>query len=116
MKRSRATWTKTGARPRLDRDTDEGAESGLRLQTSGFVLRAPGSGLRRASYRQARTRRAALVPESRMDETHPSRRSILGASLLAVPGLSAIGAAAQSAARTPLNVVCVGGHPDDPES
>ncbi len=51
-----------------------------------------------------------------MDEPLSSRRSFLGASLLSVPGLSAIGAAAQSAARTPLKVVCVGGHPDDPES
>jgi LmbE family N-acetylglucosaminyl deacetylase len=49
-----------------------------------------------------------------MDERHPSRRSFLGASLLVVPGLS--GAGAQSDPARPLSVVCIGGHPDDPES
>jgi N-acetylglucosamine malate deacetylase 1 len=51
-----------------------------------------------------------------MDETHPSRRRFLGASLLAIPGLSSGETSRQPASGTPLNVLCVGGHPDDPES
>jgi LmbE family N-acetylglucosaminyl deacetylase len=50
-----------------------------------------------------------------MDESHPSRREFLGTSLLGLPGLSGAGAPPPTAA-TPLRVVCVGGHPDDPES
>jgi N-acetylglucosamine malate deacetylase 1 len=56
------------------------------------------------------------VPESRMDERLHSRREFLGASFLAVPGLSPSGTSAQSPLEKPLSVVCVGGHPDDPES
>jgi LmbE family N-acetylglucosaminyl deacetylase len=51
-----------------------------------------------------------------MDENLPSRREFLGASLLGVPGLSRTGAPSQTTPTTPLHVVCVGGHPDDPES
>ena len=51
-----------------------------------------------------------------MAKRPPSRREFLGASLLAVPGLSASGISAQSPPEKPLSVVCVGGHPDDPES
>jgi LmbE family N-acetylglucosaminyl deacetylase len=51
-----------------------------------------------------------------MDETSPSRRSFIGASLLVVPGLVGIEAPAQTVRRAPLRVVCIGGHPDDPES
>jgi LmbE family N-acetylglucosaminyl deacetylase len=51
-----------------------------------------------------------------MDERHPSRREFLGTSLLAVPGLSQTGMPSPSPQQKPLSVVCVGGHPDDPES
>lgn len=50
-----------------------------------------------------------------MDETHPTRRSFLGSSLLAIPGIAS-GETVGQATRKRLNVVCVGGHPDDPES
>ena len=42
-----------------------------------------------------------------------SRRSFLSASL---PAFAATGSPAQTAASKPLKIVCVGGHPDDPES
>jgi LmbE family N-acetylglucosaminyl deacetylase len=51
-----------------------------------------------------------------MEERHSSRREFLSASLLAVPGLSVTGTPAQSAPTSSLSIVCVGGHPDDPES
>ena len=51
-----------------------------------------------------------------MDEIHPSRRDFLSASLLALPGISPNGVPPQPAVRDRLKIVCVGGHPDDPES
>ena len=51
-----------------------------------------------------------------MNEIQPSRRDFLGASLLALPGISSSEARDQSAAPDRLKIVCVGGHPDDPES
>lgn len=54
-----------------------------------------------------------------MNNSSPSRRQFLGSSLLlTVPALLAgsNAAAAQASPREPLKIVCVGGHPDDPES
>jgi LmbE family N-acetylglucosaminyl deacetylase len=49
----------------------------------------------------------------------PSRRTFVKASLFAAPALlaqkSALSATADST-KTPLNIICVGAHPDDPES
>ena len=46
----------------------------------------------------------------------PDRRSFLARSLLAAPALAAASTVETESAGRPLNVVCVGGHPDDPES
>jgi LmbE family N-acetylglucosaminyl deacetylase len=48
--------------------------------------------------------------------TLPDRRSFLATSLLAAPALAATSTIQNESARRPLKVVCVGGHPDDPES
>jgi len=46
----------------------------------------------------------------------PNRRSFLTASLLAAPALAAASTVQNAVPARPLKVVCVGGHPDDPES
>jgi LmbE family N-acetylglucosaminyl deacetylase len=53
-----------------------------------------------------------------MEGRHPSRREFLGSSLLAIPARprAQAGTSGATATGSALKVVCVGGHPDDPES
>jgi LmbE family N-acetylglucosaminyl deacetylase len=53
-----------------------------------------------------------------MSERHPSRREFLGSSLLVIPATAGAqaGPAGSAPPARPLKIVCVGGHPDDPES
>ena len=46
----------------------------------------------------------------------PDRRSFLATSLLAAPALATASTVQADSTARPLKVVCVGGHPDDPES
>ena len=48
--------------------------------------------------------------------TLPDRRSFLAASFLAAPALAAASTIQNDSAPRQLKIVCVGGHPDDPES
>ena len=51
-----------------------------------------------------------------MEDPRPSRREFLDASLLGIPALARVGSEDAQSARTPLHIVCLGAHPDDPES
>lgn len=53
-----------------------------------------------------------------MSDNHLTRRDFVGQSLAALPALATAGAMPPSTgpAAAPLRIVCVGGHPDDPES
>jgi LmbE family N-acetylglucosaminyl deacetylase len=46
----------------------------------------------------------------------PNRRSFLATSFLAAPGFAAASTGFEERPARPLKIVCVGGHPDDPES
>jgi len=51
-----------------------------------------------------------------MTNRNVSRRRFLDASLLAIPALARPGSDSQPSPRTALHIVCLGAHPDDPES
>ena len=61
---------------------------------------------------------SALPPETPVNHNDITRRDFVGHSLGAVPALVTTGAMplSVSPAAAPLRIVCVGGHPDDPES
>src|SRR5215831_13989602 len=46
----------------------------------------------------------------------PDRRSFLATSFLAAPAFAAASTSLAESPARPLKIVCVGGHPDDPES
>jgi LmbE family N-acetylglucosaminyl deacetylase len=51
-----------------------------------------------------------------MNNRPPSRREFLGASLVAIPAVTQPGSSPRDPARALLHIVCLGAHPDDPES